>query len=121
MPPPALLKGAYGSQEVYLAEGRPEDVGEIELAIGALPQEKARKADLAACPDDQVGIRQIGRIEIAADRLGRDQFHRLSERPAASLLVAQVGLDSVGDFLASAVGGGDGEMQLAVGAGGRLG
>src|SRR5882724_11632237 len=93
--PAALLKGAYGPQEIDPAEGRPKHDREIELAIGALPQEKARKSDLAACPDDQIGIGQIGRIEITADRLGRNQFHRLGERPAVALLVAQEGLDSV--------------------------
>jgi len=34
----ALLVGANRAQEVDLAEGRPEDVGEIVLAEGALPQ-----------------------------------------------------------------------------------
>ena len=34
---PALLKRADGAQEVDLAEGGPQDVGEVKLAVGVLP------------------------------------------------------------------------------------
>jgi hypothetical protein len=39
--PMSLLKGAYRTQEIDLAEGRPKHIREIELAICALPEEKA--------------------------------------------------------------------------------
>ena len=43
----ALLEGADRAQEIDLAEGRPQHVGEIELAVGALPQQEAGEAHLA--------------------------------------------------------------------------
>src|SRR5579862_4449363 len=101
--PPALLESAHGTQEVHLAEGGPEHVGEIEFAVGALPQQEPRKADLAAGPDDELGIGEIWRIEIAADRFGRHQLDGFRQRPAASLQVPEEGLHRVGDLLAPAI------------------
>src|SRR6516162_4923179 len=63
----ALLERPDRAQEIDLAQGRPEHVGEVEFAIGALPQEKPGEPDLAARADDQVGIRQVRRVEVAAD------------------------------------------------------
>src|SRR5580693_8264087 len=67
--PLALLELAYGAQKIDLAEGRPKNVSEIKLAVGALPQQKSRKTDFAASPDDQIGVRQVWCVEIAADRI----------------------------------------------------
>src|SRR5439155_12137560 len=64
-----LLKGADRAQEIDLAEGRPQHIGEIELAVGALPQQKAGQPDLAAGADDKIGIGQAGGVEIPGDRL----------------------------------------------------
>src|SRR5215470_2798985 len=63
----ALLKGADGPKEIDLAKGRPRDIGEIKFAVGALPQQKAGKANLAAGADDQVRVGQPGRVEMAGD------------------------------------------------------
>lgn len=38
--PLALLEGPDGAKEVHLAESRPVDVGEVELTVRALPEEK---------------------------------------------------------------------------------
>src|SRR5260221_6527634 len=85
---PALLEHSDGTQEIDLPEGRPEDVGKIELAVSALPKEETRKANLAARPDDEIGVRQVGGVEIAADRLRRDQCDRLVECVALLVLDA---------------------------------
>ena len=45
-----------GGVHVGLGEVRPEDGGEIELAVGALPQEIVRQALLAARADDEIGV-----------------------------------------------------------------
>jgi hypothetical protein len=68
----AGLVGTDSSQEVDLAKGWPEDVCEIELAMHALPEKETRQTDFAARSNNQIGIGQIRRIEIAADCLGRD-------------------------------------------------
>src|SRR5262249_28418520 len=65
----ALLIGTNCTQEVDLAEGRPVRVAEVELAVGALPQEEARQPDLAAGADDEIRIRQIRRVEVLTDCL----------------------------------------------------
>src|SRR5579863_9602318 len=49
----ALLKRADRAKKVDLAEVRPVDVREIELAVDALPEQEAREADLAAGANDQ--------------------------------------------------------------------
>src|ERR1700740_3229021 len=72
--PVALLERAHRAQKVDAAERGPEDVGEVELAVHALPQHEAGQADLAAGADDQVGFGQVRRVEITADRFGRDVF-----------------------------------------------
>src|SRR5580693_8258134 len=79
---PARLIGADRAQEVDFAEGRPEHVGEVELAVHALPQQKSGQADLAAGTNDQVGIRQAGGVEMLGDGFGGDAVGRLGKRRA---------------------------------------
>src|SRR5439155_16649 len=67
-----LLEGAHGAEEIGRPERRPVDVAEVELAVRALPEEEPRQAHLAARPDDEVGIGQIGRVEVLGERLLRD-------------------------------------------------
>ena len=68
----ALLVGADGPQEVDLAELGPVHVCEVEFAIGALPQQEPREADLSACSNDQVRIGKASGIKVSADGLRRD-------------------------------------------------
>src|SRR5260370_35124 len=75
--PLALLERADRSEEVDLPERRPQHVAEVELAVGALPEEEPREADLAARPDDEIGVREIGGVEVARDRVGRDALDEL--------------------------------------------
>src|SRR4051812_13498116 len=73
---PPLLKGTDRPQEIDLAKGRPQRIGEIEFAVRALPQQETREADHTAGADDQVGVRQTGRIEMAGDGLRSDAIDR---------------------------------------------
>ena len=47
---------AQRSEEVDLPESRPVHVAEVELRVGALPQEEVGEALFAACADDQIRI-----------------------------------------------------------------
>src|SRR5271155_455127 len=69
-----LLERPDRPQEIDLAKGRPQDIGEIKFAVRTLPQKKAGEADFAAGADDQIGVRNAGGVEMGADRLGRDPF-----------------------------------------------
>src|SRR2546426_10240011 len=103
----ALLVGADRAQEVDLPERRPVRVAEVELAVGALPQEEAGEPDLAAGADDEVRVGEVGRVEILADRLLGDALDDRLHVFALLVLLAQHRLHRVDDLLASAVGEGD--------------
>src|SRR6266851_1587307 len=117
----ALLEGADRAQEIDLAEGRPQDVGEIELAMGALPQQEAGEADLAASADDQVGIGQSGGIEMLGDRLGCDTLDRLRQGRVVVGHAVEQGANGVGDLLAAAIGDGDVQLEAVISRGSTLG
>src|ERR1019366_5330967 len=102
--PMALLEGADRTQEIDPTKCRPEHIGEVEFAVGTLPQQETGESDLAARPDDQVGIWQVGGIEIATDRIRGNQRDRLFECFSGIKLFAQKRLDGVGDLLLPAIG-----------------
>ena len=59
---PALAKPAFSSLEVLqrldvliLIKIRPHGVGEVELAVGGLPEQEVAEPQLAARSDDEVG------------------------------------------------------------------
>src|SRR5213078_4680088 len=68
----ALLERAHGAQEVDPPERRPVDVAEVELAVRALPEHEPREPHLATGPDDEIGVGQVGRVEVLGERLLRD-------------------------------------------------
>ncbi len=90
-------------------------------AAAALPEEEPRQAHLAARPDDEVGIGQIGRVEVLGERLLRDALDDRLEVLTLFGLLAEHRLHRVDDLLAPAVGDGDGQYHSAVGGGGLLG
>src|SRR3546814_17214667 len=71
--------GAQRAQEVDLAKVRPVDLGEIELAVGALPEQEARQSQLAAGADAEVRIREL-RDRPAARRVGTESVSTCSSR-----------------------------------------
>src|SRR5215468_3825098 len=73
----ALLKRTHRAQEVDLAEGRPVDVREVVLAVGALPEQESGQPFLAARPDDEVRIGQIGGVQVPLYLVLGDRFHDL--------------------------------------------
>jgi len=61
---PALTRGvgAERAEEVDATEGGPVGVAEVELGVGALPEQEPAEPLLARGPDDQVGIGLPGRV-----------------------------------------------------------
>src|SRR6266508_4125463 len=59
--------GAEGAEEVDLAERGPVGVAEIELGVGALPEQEVRHPLFAAGPDDQIWVGLPGGVEVVAD------------------------------------------------------
>jgi hypothetical protein len=103
----ALLEGADRTQEIDPTKCWPEHIGEMEFAVGTLPQQETGEPDFAARPDDQVGIWQGGGIEIGTDRIRGHQRNRLFECFSGIELFAQKRLDGVGDLLPPTIGRGD--------------
>ena len=86
-------------------EVRPQRVGEIELAVGELPQQEVADALLAAGADEKVGLGRVAHREVRRERGLRDR------RRAGSSLRAAV--QRLQDVPAAAVIGGDGEREAA--------
>src|SRR5207247_1452040 len=78
--PLALLERPYRPKEVQLAKRRPVDVGEVELAVAALPGQEAAQAHLAARADDQLRVAVLRRVQVARDRLCVDMVGHLIGR-----------------------------------------
>src|SRR3546814_3239923 len=77
---------AQRAQEVDLAKVRPVDLGEIELAVGALPEQEARQSQLAAGADDEVRIRELRDVEMAGDGFrGNHRTPSLRDRKSTRL------------------------------------
>ena len=75
---PALAPPVFGDRvlERGAVEIGPIGRNENELAVGRLPHQEIRQPLLAAGADDEVGIGQIGRIEMPADDVRRDVARR---------------------------------------------
>src|SRR5207247_875616 len=100
---------------------RPVDVPEVELAVRALPEKEPGQAHLAARPNDEIRVGQIGRVEVPGERLLRDALDdRLEVLPLLGLCLEH-GVHRVDNLLAPAVGDGDRQHRPAVGCRGVLG
>src|SRR5688572_14206565 len=58
-----------GPPQVVLAEVWPERLHEDELRVGQLPEQEVREPQLARGADEQVGIRELGRVEVSRQRV----------------------------------------------------
>src|SRR5579872_3876488 len=79
-PPLTLLVAAERPQEVDAPERWPIHVAEVVLAVHALPEEEPAQPDLAARPDDQIGIFVAARVHVPADLLGGDARREVVRR-----------------------------------------
>ena len=119
--PLPLLIIADRPEKIDLAKGGPVGVAEIELTIGALPEEEAGEAEFATRPDDEIRIGKIIHIEILADLFGRDLFCSLLEGAPPSGPISQELLYGIGDLLPSPVPHGDIQAEVVLGLGSLLG
>ena len=67
-PPVAALVGDDGLVQGPAVEVRPQGIAEVKLRIGALPQQKAGQALLAAGADDELRVRDPRRVQIAGEQ-----------------------------------------------------
>src|SRR5512145_2000179 len=67
--PLALLEVEDGLQEVPATELGPVDVGDPDLGVGDLPEQKVGDTHFAARSDQQVGIGQTRGVEAVGERL----------------------------------------------------
>src|SRR5215208_6604226 len=90
-PAAALRIGGEGGAKLAGAEVGPQRVDEHELGVRELPEEEVRDPELAARPDQQVGIGKVRRMEVRRD-------HVLVDLPRLDAAVDQParGLDQLG-------------------------
>ena len=77
----AFLVVEEGFEEASAIEIGPERVGDKNFGVGDLPEEEIADAHLAAGSDQQVGIREVGGVEVAREIV-------LGDEPALRTLVA---------------------------------
>ena len=98
-------------------EVRPEQVGEIQLGIGQLPQQEIADAVLATGADAQVGQRQVARCQARLQQFGGDVFR--AQMPG--LHFTRQALGGLGDIPLTTVVGGDLQDEAIAACGQRLG
>src|SRR5215469_11793652 len=84
----ALSVRPQRAQEVDPPESGPVGVAEVELRVGALPEQETAQALLAGGPDDQVWIGLPGRVQVLGDVFDVQYLGKLLDRgaPAGVLL-----------------------------------
>src|SRR6187431_778462 len=75
----ALRVVTQGAQKVNVAEVRPVRLAEVELAVGALPQQEPTEALLAGRADHEVRVRLALRVEVLGDVLHGEGVRDLLE------------------------------------------
>src|SRR5262249_36862720 len=119
--PLAFLVGPDGAQEIDFAKGRPQYIGEIELAVRALPEQESGETDFATGSDDQIWVRDAGSVEMCPDRLGCDPVDGGSQRGFGTVHTGEQRAHSIGNFRAPAIGNGDIQLHAVIVGGGALG
>src|SRR5262245_22595864 len=90
----ALLVVLDGVEKFRFAEIRPQRVGDVQLAVGDLPEKEVGDAHLAAGADEQVGIGKAGGAEMGGERGVVDAL-RIELSVARGARNAARGLDDV--------------------------
>src|SRR5690349_1016232 len=104
---------AQRAEEVDPAERGPVGVAEVELGLGALPQQESAQALLSRGPDDQVRIGLAGRVQVLGDVLDIEDAGQLLDRGALGRVGLQQGPDRVRDLPPAAVADGHVDQQAA--------
>ena len=69
-----------GGRERLAREIGPKDVGHPQFGVRELVQQEIRQARFAARPDEQIGIRHVARVQVAADGVLIDRRRRKGTR-----------------------------------------
>src|SRR4051812_48714627 len=95
--------GAQGPQEVDVPERGPVGVAEVELAVGALPEQESGQPLLAGGADQQVGVGLAAGVEVLGDVLDVEEGGDLLEAGALGGMLGEQTADGVGDLAPAAV------------------
>src|SRR4051812_17447110 len=116
----ALGVGADRAQEVDLAEVGPVGLAEVELALGALPQQEAAETLLTRGADHEVRVGLTLGVEVLGDVVDVEDLGELLEAGAALGVLLEEGAHGVGDLAPAAVRDGDVDDHPVDVAGGLL-
>ena len=94
---------AQRAEEVHPAERGPVGVAEVELGVGALPQQEAAQALLPRGPDHQVRVGLAGRVQVLGDVLDVEDLGQLLDGGPPGGVVLEQGADRVRDLPPPAV------------------
>src|SRR5699024_10176319 len=62
--------GTHRAQEVYVPEGRPEGIAEVNTRVYALPQQKSRPSLFAGGPNEQIRVGLPLGVKVRGDVVG---------------------------------------------------
>src|SRR5216684_7598616 len=65
----ARLKVDDRFEEIAAAKIGPEDFGDVDLRVGDLPEQEVRDAQLAAGADEEIGVVEVGGVEMIGEEL----------------------------------------------------
>src|SRR3954454_20202750 len=118
---PPLPRGVrpQRAQEVDVPEVRPVGLAEVELAVGALPEQEAAEPLLATGADHQVRIGLATGVEVLRDVLDVEELGDLGQGGALRGVRLQHRADGVGDLLPAAVPDGDVDLDTGPAGGSR--
>src|SRR5689334_676153 len=111
--------GAQRPQEVDVAEVGPVGLAELELTVGALPQQEPPEPLLPGGADHQVGVGLALGVEVLGDVLDVEDLGELLDRGPPGGVLLQHRADGVGDLAPTAVADRDVDQQ-AVDVAGRI-
>ncbi len=109
----ALLEVDEGLEETGAIEIGPQDFRDEDFGVGDLPEEEIADTHFAAGANEEIGIRQIRRVEMARDFIFGDQFP-----VAVAVAFGEDGVHGVDDFGAATIVESDVQNHAGIGGGG---
>ena len=97
------LEISQGTQEIHTSEVGPQRLGHIELAVGALPEQKTAQALLSRGSDQKVRVGLTACIEVLGNQLGREDFGERIQALAGLGMRLDDRAHGIGDFFAATV------------------
>ena len=96
-----------GAQKVDATKVGPVDLAKVVLRVHGLPQHESGEALFSRCPDDEVGVGLVLRVQVSGDvRVGKG-IGQFFQGASLSRRFAHHGAHGLGDLVSSAVADGD--------------